>query len=134
MDYKDYANEVKNARIAYDGLTEAAKSKVKNLEKLKKLEADINDYETVDNCKAMIKELPKSNHADKSHKSAIQNAAEKYKALTPKQKAYLNTAEKEKMEALLEFLDTITEKYTISLAETNKIIKGETGEVVIDNI
>lgn len=131
VDYKDYANEVKNARIAYDGLTEAAKSKVKNLEKLKKLEADINDYETVDNCKALIKDLPKSNHADKSHKSAIQNAAEKYKALTPKQKAYLNTAEKEKMEALLEFLDTITEKYTISLAETNKIIKGETGEVVI---
>ena len=131
VDYKDYADEVKNTRIAYDGLTEAAKSKVKNLEKLKKLEAEINDYETVDNCKAMIKALPKANHADKSHKSAIQKAAEKYKALTPNQKAYLNTAEKEKMEALLDFLDTITEKYTISLAETNKIIKGETGDVVI---
>lgn len=131
VDYKDYADEVKNTRIAYDALTEAAKSKVKSLEKLKKLEAEINDYETVDNCKAMIKALPKANHADKSHKSAIQKAAEKYKALTPNQKAYLNTAEKEKMEALLDFLDTITEKYTISLAETNKIIKGETGDVVI---
>ena len=131
VDYKDYADEVKNTRIAYDGLTESAKSKVKNLEKLKKLEAEINDYETVDKCKALIKELPNANHADKSHKSAIQKAAEKYKALTPNQKAYLNTAEKEKMEALLDFLDTITEKYTISLAETNKIIKGETGDVVI---
>ena len=131
VDYKDYADEVKNTRIAYDGLTESAKSKVKDLEKLKKLEAEINDYETVDNCKALIKDLPKANHADKSHKSAIQKAAEKYKALTPNQKAYLNTAEKEKMEALLDFLDIITEKYTISLAETNKIIKGETGDVVI---
>lgn len=131
VDYKDYADEVKNARIAYDGLSESAKAKVKNLEKLKKLEAEINDYETVDKCKALIKELPNANHADKSHKSAIQNAAEKYKALTPEQKAYLNTAEKEKMEALLDFLDTITEKYTISLAETHKIIKGETGDVVI---
>ena len=131
VDYKDYADEVKNTRIAYDGLSESAKAKVKNLEKLKKLEAEINDYETVDKCKALIKELPNANHADKSHKSAIQKAAEKYKALTPNQKAYLNTAEKEKMEALLDFLDTITEKYTISLAETNKIIKGETGDVVI---
>lgn len=130
-DYKDYADEVKNARIAYDGLTEAAKSKVKDLEKLKKLEAEINDYETVDNCKSLINDLPKANHADKSHKSAIKKAAEKYNALTPNQKQYMNTAEKEKLEALLDFLDTITEKYTLSLAETNKIIKGETGDVVI---
>jgi len=104
LDNKETVLAIKEA---YDALTDAQKAKISK-ETKEKLEALIEELETVSNANDGIITLPVVENVELSDKDAVAAAKEAYEALTDAQKEKLPEETKEKYEAVVAEFETVS--------------------------
>ena len=130
LKYETYTrsmNDVAAARAAYEVLAKGEQDKVTNLEKLVRLEKQIEGFTAVDAFKVQLAALPEAEKLSVNDREAVDAAEAAYKAL--EQKDCLTVAEKEKAEAVFAKMAEI--KGNVVLAVEKQI--DAIGEVTLEN-
>lgn len=102
--YKSSENYVRMARNAYNALSTAAKTKVKNVDKLIKAEKDIESFKKIDNVKTLLKEIPKKSELKTSDAALVKKAYSEYIALTKEEKGYITVSDAERYNEAVEWM------------------------------
>ena len=132
LKYETYTrsmNDVAAARAAYGVLVKDEQGKVTNLEKLVRLEKQIEDFTAVDAFKVQLAALPEAEKLSVNDREAVDAAEAAYKALTDALKDCLTVAEEEKAEAVFAKMAEI--KGNVVLAVEKQI--DAIGEVTLEN-
>ena len=132
LKYETYTrsmNDVAAARAAYGVLVEGEQGKVTNLEKLVRLEKQIEGFTAVDAFKVQLATLPEAEKLSVNDREAVDAAEAAYKALTDALKDCLTVAEKEKAETVFDKMAEI--KGNVVLAVEKQI--DAIGEVTLEN-
>ena len=130
LKYETYTrsmNDVAAARAAYEVLAKGEQGKVTNLEKLVRLEKQIEGFTAVDAFKVQLAALPEAEKLSVNDREAVDAAEAAYKVL--EQKDCLTVAEKEKAEAVFAKMAEI--KGNLVLAVERQI--DAIGEVTLEN-
>ena len=132
LKYETYTrsmNDVAAARAAYGVLVQGEQSKVTNLEKLVRLEKQIEGFTAVDAFKVQLAALPEAEKLSVNDREAVDAAEAAYRTLTDALKDCLTVAEKEKAETVFDKMAEI--KGNVVLAVEKQI--DAIGEVTLEN-
>ena len=130
LKYETYTrsmNDVAAARAAYEVLAQGEQGKVTNLEKLVRLEKQIEGFTAVDAFKVQLAALPEAEKLSVNDREAVDAAEAAYKVL--EQKDCLTVAEKEKAETVFAKMAEIKGNLVLAVEKQIDAI----GEVTLEN-
>ena len=130
LKYETYTrsmNDVAAARAAYEVLAKGEQGKVTNLEKLVRLEKQIEGFTAVDAFKVQLAALPEAEKLSVNDREAVDAAEAAYKVL--EQKDCLTVAEKEKAETVFAKMAEIKGNLVLAVEKQIDAI----GEVTLEN-
>lgn len=132
LKYETYTrsmNDVAAARAAYGVLVEGEQGKVTNLEKLVRLEKQIEGFTAVDAFKVQLATLPEAEKLSVNDREAVDAAEAAYRTLTDALKDCLTVAEKEKAETVFDKMAEIKGNLVLAVEKQIDAI----GEVTLEN-
>ncbi len=99
MTASDKAEQVAEARAAYDALTEAQQKLVNNISKLNEYEQQLTDEEKAEEVEKLIEALPAASDITVNDGDAVKAARAAYDSLTDNQKKFVSDESVSKLEA-----------------------------------
>lgn len=119
--YKANLQKVKDARNVYDSLSDEAKSRVRDYDKLTKAEGKIELYQKLDEFKSKLSEVKSPADLNNEDEAGVVELINQYDSLDSMQKAALNSLELSKIGSLKKWVDDNHNKYKLVIEKIKAI-------------